>query len=152
MRIGSAAPLLPQDPVVFVLDASPSQLLKIEQKPVKLETESNNSKDCFILSPPILGSFHILFRIKFGDGAQWALKVPSTGHPDRFDASDAKALTSEALTMRLIKREITLPIPEVYSFNASTHNDLGCPFILMEYIKAVPLHEIWFEETAREQT
>lgn len=121
---------------------------ELEQRPVKLETESNNPMDCFILSPPVLGSFHILFRIKFGDGAQWVLKVPATGHPDRFDASDAKALTSEALTMRLIKRETTVPIPEVYSFNASTHNDLGCPFILMEYIEAVPLYEIWFEETS----
>ena len=119
---------------------------ELEQEPAKLETESNNSMDCFILSPPILGSFHILFRIKFGDGAQWVLKVPATGHPGRFDPSDAKALTSEALTMRLIKRETTVPIPEVYSFNASTQNDLGCPFILMEFIEAAPLHEIWFEE------
>lgn len=50
--------------------------------------------------------------------------------------------------MRLIKRETTVPIPEVYSFNTSTHNNLGCPFILMEYIEAVPLHEIWFEESS----
>lgn len=121
---------------------------ELQQKPVTLETESNNSIDCSILSTPLVGSFHILFRIKFGDGAQWVLKVPATGHPDRFDESDAKALTAEALTMRLIKRETTVPIPEVYSFNASTHNDLGCPFILMEYIEAVPLQEVWFEETS----
>ena len=104
--------------------------------------------DCFILSPPIFGSFHIFFRIKFGDGAQWVFKVPATGHPHRFGASGAKALTSEAQTMRLIKHETTVPIPEVYSFNASTHSDLGCPFILMEYIETVPLHEIWFEESS----
>lgn len=55
---------------------------ELKQKPVRLETESNNSMDCFILSPPILGSFHILLRIKSGDGAQWVLKVPATGHPD----------------------------------------------------------------------
>lgn len=121
---------------------------ELQREPVKLETESNNSTDCSILSPPLVGSFHILFRIKFGDGAQWVLKVPATGHPDRFDEPDAKALTSEALTMRLIKRETTVPIPEVYSFNASTQNDLGCPFILMEYIEAVPSQDFWFEETS----
>lgn len=49
--------------------------------------------------------------------------------------------------MRLIKRESTVPIPEVYSFNASTDNDLGCPFILMDYVDAVSLYEIWFEDT-----
>lgn len=123
---------------------------ELEQKALNLEPESNNPMDCFILTPPLVGSFHILFRIKFRDGAQWVLKVPATGHRDRFDESDAKALTSEALTMRLIKRETTIPIPEVYSFNASSHNDLGCPFILMEYIEAVPLYEIWFDKTSSE--
>lgn len=78
---------------------------ELEQKHAKLDTESNNSMDCSILSPPLLGSFPILFRIRLGDGAQWVLRVPATGHPGRFDASDANALTSEALTMRLIKRE-----------------------------------------------
>ncbi|KAL9131999.1 MAG: hypothetical protein Q9217_000209 [Psora testacea] len=119
----------------------------LKQKPVNLKTESNSSMDCFILSPPLVGSFHILFQLKFGDGARWVFKVPATGYRDRFDKFDAKALTSEALTMRLIKRETTVPIPEVYCFNASIHNDLCCPFILMEYIEAVPLYEFWFEKT-----
>lgn len=123
---------------------------ELEPKPIKLETESKTSMECSNLSPPLVGSFHILFPIKFGDGARWILKVPATGHPDRFDESDAKALTSEALTMRLIKRKTTIPIPEVYSFDASTHNILGCPFILMEYIEAVSLYEFWFEETSSE--
>ncbi len=121
---------------------------ELAKKPVKLSRESDDSMDCVILSPPLVGSFHILFQIRFGDGARWVLKVPARGHRDLFDEFDAEALTSEALTMRLIKRETTLPIPEVYSFDASTHNDLGCPFILMEYIEAVPLYEFWFEETS----
>lgn len=102
--------------------------------------------DCFILSPSILGSFHIFFCIKFSNGAQWVLKVPATGHPSWFDIFDAKALTLEALTIWLIKRKTTIPIPEIYLFNASTQNDLGCHFILMEFIEAVLLHKIWFKE------
>lgn len=50
--------------------------------------------------------------------------------------------------MRLIKCEITVPISEVYSFNASTYNDLGCPFVLMEFVETVPLYEIWLEKTS----
>lgn len=40
----------------------------LNKKPVKLKTESNNLIDCLILSPPIIGSFHILFRIKWVRG------------------------------------------------------------------------------------
>lgn len=50
--------------------------------------------------------------------------------------------------MRLIKCEITVPIPEVYSFNASTYHDLGYPFVLMELIETVPLYETWLEKTS----
>lgn len=121
---------------------------ELKQKSENFKSELNNSMNCSVLSPPLVGSYHILFCIKFGDGVQWILKVPARGHRDQFDESDAKALTSEALTMQLIKRETTIPIPEVYSFNASTHNDLGCPFILMEYIEAVQLYEIWFDESS----
>lgn len=50
--------------------------------------------------------------------------------------------------MRLIKRETTVTIPEVCSFNASTHNESGCSIILMEYTEAVLLCKFWFEETS----
>lgn len=43
--------------------------------------------------------------------------------------------------MRLTKRKITVPIPDVQPINAPS------PFVLMEFIEAVPLYEIWLEKT-----
>ena len=50
--------------------------------------------------------------------------------------------------MRLIKRETSVPVPEVYAFEISTGSDniLGCPFILIEFIKGKPLYPACFED------
>ena len=104
--------------------------------------------NCSILFPPLYGSYHIVFVLNFADGLRWALKLPATGHPDRFDETAARALTSEALTMRLLKRQTTVPVPEVYSFDASFDNDINCPFILMEFIAGIPLYDCWFDKEA----
>ena len=57
--------------------------------------------------------------------------------------------------MRLIRRETTIPVPEVFAFDASLENELGCPFILMEMIHGRSLAEVWFDQemsqTKREQ-
>jgi len=109
---------------------------------------TTNSANCTILSPPLFGSYHIVFVLKFSDGLQWVLKVPATGYRDRFTEVAARALTSEALTMRLLKSETTVPVPEVYSFNSSLDNAINCPFILMEFIVGISLSECWFDNMA----
>lgn len=106
-----------------------------------------SSKGCQVVAPILYGSHHILFRFTFSDGKQWLLKIPATGYGDNFHDHEARALKSEALTMRLLQRETTIPLPEVYAFDASTKNELGCSFILMEYIDAIPLRDLWFSDT-----
>ena len=104
-----------------------------------------------IEKPALLGSFHIAFVIKFSDGIKWLLKVPATGYNGRFTDIEARALTSEALTMQFLKRETTIPLPEVYSYSSSLNNDLNCPFILMEYITGIPLHKCWYDPDASKE-
>lgn len=104
--------------------------------------------NCSIVYPPLFGSYHIVFVLNFADGLRWALKLPATGHRDRFDETAARALTSEALTMRLLKRETTVLVPEVYSFDASFDNHINCPFILMEFMAGIPLYDCWFDKEA----
>ncbi|KAM0796936.1 kinase-like domain-containing protein, partial [Usnea florida] len=101
---------------------------------------------CRLLSHITCGSYNAVFTILFDDGTLWVLKVPAHGHAQCWDAPAAEALTSEAYTMRLIRRETTLPIPEVLAFDASLENELGCPFILMELIYGKSLAEVWFDQ------
>jgi aminoglycoside phosphotransferase (APT) family kinase protein len=50
--------------------------------------------------------------------------------------------------MQLLKRETTIPVPEVYSFDASFDNPIDCPFILMEFVAGIPLRDCWFDKGA----
>ncbi|KAL4903637.1 hypothetical protein BDW74DRAFT_155878 [Aspergillus multicolor] len=109
--------------------------------------QAASATDCEVLPHPIFGSNHILFEIEFTDGASWLLKVPSNGYPDNFDETSARELRSEALMLRLVKHETTIPVPEVYDFSDSCDNELGCPFILMEYVDGRNVIDAWFDKS-----
>ena len=102
--------------------------------------------DCDLEGPPLYGSFHILFPLEFKDGVRWILKVPAAGYQGSWDAHAANALRSEALTMRKLSTETSIPVPAVYSFDTSLDNELKCPFILMEYMNGTPLWYGWFND------
>ncbi|KAI9818357.1 MAG: hypothetical protein M1826_001379 [Phylliscum demangeonii] len=102
---------------------------------------------CAVRDPPLYGGDHILFVLLFADGARWLLRIPATGYREAWDDISAGALRSEALTMRLIRQTTTMPVPEVYAFSDSIDPQLGCAYILLEYVDGVPLHEVWFDRS-----
>lgn len=99
---------------------------------------------CKVNSEPLCGSYNLAYRVLFDDGVEWILKVPANGSHDRFDQLAADSMTSEAFTMKLIKRSTSIPVPTVHSFDVSSKNEIGCPYILMDFLKGRPLHEGWF--------
>ncbi|KAB8079004.1 hypothetical protein BDV29DRAFT_152137 [Aspergillus leporis] len=111
---------------------------------------SNKEKRLHVieLESPIYGSYHVLYPMTFNDGVIWLLKVPANGTPDRFQDSDARALRSEALTMRALRRETTIPLPEVFAYSDTCNNDLNCPFILMNHVNGKSLYKVWYDRTS----
>ena len=97
---------------------------------------------------PIFGEFHVAFPLKFGDGHRWILKIPANGTHHTFDAISSRALSCEALTLQMLRRETTIPVPEVFAFDNTCENDLQCPFILMEFISGKPLYDCWFDKAS----
>lgn len=102
--------------------------------------------ECEILSTLKCGSYHAVVTLRFADDRNWVLKVPAKGYTGRWDGPLAQALDSEAQTMRLIRRETTIPIPEVYALDGSIDNQLGCPFILMEMVPGRSMHYGWYDD------
>ena len=80
-------------------------------------------------------------------GCDGFVNVPADGFRGRWTKSDAQDIASEALTMQLVRRKTTIPVPEVFAFRATLENELRCPFILMEFIEGVPLHDFWFDDS-----
>lgn len=102
---------------------------------------------CTISSQPLFGSYNVLYPIAFADGLQWLIKIPAKGYHGRWTNADARATASEALTMQLIKRQTTIPVPEVFAYQSTLVNELNCPFILMDFIEGVSLHDFWFDNS-----
>ena len=99
--------------------------------------------ECDVVNPPLCGSFHIVFPIKFADGVKWMLKIPANG--DRFESIAAASMASEAHTMQMLKRETGIPVPAVYAFDTTPQNAIRSPFILMEKLEGRPLFHSWFD-------
>ena len=100
---------------------------------------------CKVCLKPLFGSFNILYKVEFADGVRWLVKIPADGYRGRWDQWDAEGITSEALTMQLVRSKTTIPVPEVFSYRSTIENELNCPFILMEFIEGISLHEFWFD-------
>ncbi|KAK7416713.1 hypothetical protein QQX98_005039 [Neonectria punicea] len=114
------------------------------------ETEYNGQDP--VVERPIYGSYNVLLPLVFPDGARWLAKIPVNGTPSHWDALSSGALSVEANTMRLLKRETTIPIPAVFDFSATTDNPICCPYILMSFVPGKPLYEVWFGDSSPEDT
>lgn len=111
--------------------------------------QPDNPAEAFIvieIGSPMFGSFNLLYPVIFEDGVRWLLKVPANGTQDQFSDADAESLRSEALTMRLLRKETTIPLPEVFAFENSCENQLNCPFILISFIEGKRLSDVWFDK------
>lgn len=111
---------------------------------IRQNLEPGTEHKCSMIGVPMSGSFNILFPLDFDDGVRWLLKVPSHGVKGKWGEMSAASLTTEANTMRMLKRETTIPLPEVFDYSATTENALRCPYILMSNISGLPLYDVWF--------
>ena len=119
-----------------LMSKDPSSVVEIAPMPCKVDPN------------PACGSYNLIFFIEFDDGKVWVLKLSANGHPRCWDKFAAEALESEAFTMRWIRGKTTIPVPEVYGFNSSMENAIGCPYILMEHIEGQSLYKGWFNPQA----
>jgi hypothetical protein len=126
----------------IALDRLPDFALQLRR------TKQSPATSCTMQEQPLNGAFNAVYFLQFDDGARWVFRIPGNGYQGRWDEMSAQALRSEALTMKLIARETTVPIPKVHYFESGLENELGCPFILMDYIDGIQCHRVWFDKSA----
>ncbi|KAJ5115883.1 hypothetical protein N7456_000231 [Penicillium angulare] len=83
-----------------------------------------------VMNEPVYGFDNMLFVLMFEGGPKWA---------------EAK-LVSEVKTMRFLRDKTKIPIAEILAFSTTTSNEIGCPYILMEFVEGFRLYDIWFEK------
>ncbi|KAI1117050.1 kinase-like domain-containing protein [Nemania sp. NC0429] len=114
-----------------------------------LMNKNNNAEPvvCTNVLSFLCGSNNVVFPLVFSDGVTWALKVPQgPACQSVFTPANAHSITTEVLTLRLLKKETTIPVPVVHDYCASMRNSLLYPYILMDYMDGLPSFRTWFPE------
>ena len=138
------------------LEACFGPLLSISQKElIDLASNARNrispksqaqSIDCRFVTR-LNGSYNLVHILEFSDEVKYVIRVPVTGWGDRFGETAKSSLKSEALTMRFIRKETTIPVPDVYAFDTTNLNEIGAPYILMSFIPGFTVSSMWFDNS-----
>ncbi|KAI9872162.1 MAG: hypothetical protein M1830_002007 [Pleopsidium flavum] len=131
-----------------VLDISDDALIKlvlnIRAQHADSHRDSLELQSCSVISR-LEGSYNRVHILQFADGIKYVIRVPCFGWGDRWTKEDAISLRSQALTMRYIKSNTALPLPEVYAYDATFENEIGAPYIGMSFVEGVAVDELWHD-------
>ncbi|KAF2454686.1 hypothetical protein BDY21DRAFT_416653 [Lineolata rhizophorae] len=102
-----------------------------------------NSIPCYFDEKFSIGHFNMARRIVFADGISWVARrrLPplNAGLGDREVLDAASSLKVEVASMSFLK---FVALPEVYSYSVDPTNDVGAPYILMEYVNGTVATEL----------
>lgn len=71
---------------------------------------------CGLYQHPAGGSFNWTVSILFEDDAEWIFRSPREGYPFSTSELNAKLLASEAATLKYLKINTEILVPEVYAY------------------------------------
>ena len=71
---------------------------------------------CDTAQIPACGSFNWTIQISFDDGVQWVLRSPRTDGAIRSKETNLLLLANEAATLKYIRANSTVPVPQIFSY------------------------------------
>jgi len=143
-------PLARFEPLLSAISLQSLIALAVRVRRYSLKTRDqvvDQSLQCTVVQPPNCGSFNLLYTLEFSDGAKWAVRIPCPGENGSLVPKSPRMLFSEIMTMSFIRRNTSIPIPRVYDFCETPSNEIGVPYILMEFAEGFPVYQKWFDDT-----
>ncbi|TGJ84786.1 hypothetical protein E0Z10_g3995 [Xylaria hypoxylon] len=101
------------------------------------------------IGDPFFGDGHVFYVIRFpregtGErGVQWIVKIPAAAETGAWDRLCCETLRSEAFLLHLLRQE-GVPVPEVIDADCRPGNEVGVPWLLMEFVEGRRLEDVWF--------
>ncbi|RTE84777.1 hypothetical protein BHE90_000531 [Fusarium euwallaceae] len=122
---GFLDPVWPREPDIQI-----ARKLALEHLPADLFSDA-------CISPFAQGAFHRLYCLSSKHTtAEYLMRIALPVDP--FFKTE-----SEVATMDYVKRNSSIPVPEVIAYASSASNELGFEWILMERVQGVPLDQVW---------
>ncbi|KAF7325166.1 APH domain-containing protein [Mycena kentingensis (nom. inval.)] len=91
------------------------------------------------------GSFNLVYILQLEGDAKMVLRLPIAGKDGSLTGAARNALESQVATMRYIRSNTALPVPEVYHCDPTDGNEILAPYVAMAYVLGVSVGEVWFE-------
>ncbi|KAF5672697.1 kinase-like domain-containing protein [Fusarium denticulatum] len=113
---------------------------------LSLSSALNNGVSCTFSQKFSIGHFNMVRRIDFTDGTSWVARVRlpelRSVFGDREALDVASTLKVEVSSMKFFKAKTSIPVPAVHSYSVDTNNQVGAPYILMDYIHGTVAMEL----------
>jgi hypothetical protein len=97
------------------------------------------------------GTWHHVAILSAEGHGRFVIKVPFTGTAEWWQEGDAYNLRSEAQTMNYIRRNTSVPVPEVIAYDDSLNNPISAPYILMRAVEGRLATHAWYGRTPNGQ-
>ncbi|KAK5094605.1 hypothetical protein LTR70_004008 [Exophiala xenobiotica] len=122
--------------------------LAIRKRYASNANEAKRINWCKVNGNPVFGSFNLVYFLTFNDGAKWVARLP--GYGAKPTHLQAEKIESEYNTMRYLRANTTLKMPEVFYWDSSTRS-VGAACALMSFVPGQALTKLWpsFNETQR---
>ncbi|KAJ3573390.1 hypothetical protein NPX13_g4721 [Xylaria arbuscula] len=93
------------------------------------------------------GQFNMVRRLDFTDGVRWVARVRLSNEATpaplaRYDSR--RAFEIEVASMKFLKSKSKIPVPEVFAYSHECSNQIGAPYMLIEYIKGTTAADLSF--------
>jgi hypothetical protein len=81
---------------------------------------------CDLFQVPANGSLNWAILLSFEDGVEWVFRAPRSDGAIRCEEVNATLLASEAATLRYIRANSAIPVPEVFAYRYGILCSVAC--------------------------
>ncbi|KAF2753263.1 hypothetical protein EJ05DRAFT_458272 [Pseudovirgaria hyperparasitica] len=87
---------------------------------------------CNVSAEYNMGGLHVVRRLDFQDGTTWVARLQL----QKATPESLERLLNEVHTIQVIRERSRIPVPELFTYEASDDNAVGVAFMIMEFVPA----------------
>ncbi|KAK7447786.1 hypothetical protein VKT23_014044 [Stygiomarasmius scandens] len=108
----------------------------------QLESALDSDITCAVDSPPLCGSFNLVYKVLFSDGIAWVIRIPAREQDTQ--PSAVRRLEGDILTQRFIQEKApSIPIPRIHAWSLDTANIIRRPYVIADFVRGTTLFSVW---------
>lgn len=104
-------------------------------------SSSSSFKTARVICPKTGSLENLVYIVEFDDGVKYVIRVPGAGWGNRFTDTVKRAFISQVTTMDFVRKNTSIPLPEVYAFDTASTNEIGAPYMVVSFLPGRPVSQ-----------